>query len=144
MKFPVLLPPFTVFDSDPDYGESDDVAINNLWLIYTGNIPEGIGPDLLMPTTAKEVWEMAEQRGLSVSANGFNLSVYSIDFKNCSFPDQAYFCINHKGEVIAFEICPGSELNTITVEQLCEFNRYDYRELKRCTDKIIWERVNTL
>lgn len=144
MKHPLHLKPFTLHDSDPDHGESDQVQVNNIWLVYTGDYPEGIGPEMVMPYHTSEAKDFAESFGYFVTGESFKITVLNADYNKWLFTDQIHFGTDHQGNIIAFEVPVGSELKCITLEDLCELNRWDYRELKQNCDKAVWERIDTL
>jgi hypothetical protein len=144
MKHSLHLKPFTLHDSDPDHGESDQVPVNNLWLAYTGDYPDGIEPKMVMPCDESEVRDFADGFGFFPMGKGFNVTVSDTDDKTWTYPEQIHFATDHQGSIIAFEIPAGSDLKCITLEQLCELNRWDYRELKANCDRAIFERIDTV
>lgn len=132
MKEAVKQPQFWI--TDPATGQR--VGVDNMYIIFTGDIPGCVERENLMPGDYKEARELAEQHNMYLYNILFTIEVAPYPLTTQGQPDRRigmYFGTDHKGNIQYFHLPEGSIFRAMKLSELAAHHGWDYEQLQEAT-----------
>lgn len=133
MKEAVKQPQFWI--TDPATGQR--VGVDNMYIIYVGDIPGCVERENLMPGNYKEAGELAEQHDMVPSSHSiFSIKISPLPYIYRGKSDRRigmYFGTDHKGNIQYFHLPDGSIFRAMKLSELAAHHGWDYEQLREAT-----------
>jgi hypothetical protein len=111
------------------------LPVRDVWFLYTGDVPESLGRENLMPSDYKEAKELADCERMVADAEPFVIDVLPVPSEND--PRKGIrFGADHNGKILYFHLPEGSVFKVMRVSDWAEHHRYTSEEILHHTKNI--------
>lgn len=126
---------FYITNTDTDEGKPERTGVDNLFLIYTGDYPEGVDNEILFPDSLQSAKELAELHNMVATPYGFYIDISPYPWlkderKGIRLGTDA------DGNIHGYELPEGSIFHVTTLDEFADYHQLDYDELKERTASI--------
>lgn len=123
------------------HSTDDTYYPKNVWVIYSGTMPEQLDITNLIPDGEKEAREFADIHQLICGTEDFRINIFNCFDGPYPLKDQLILGTDSKGIVRDFGIPEQSLFKAVSLSEYCKGERLDYDALKQRCSKEFWEAI---